>query len=47
MTHFDASIKPDFMRLTNNEEAWKFVSLFADRAHYVDDIVDGEGQITD
>ena len=47
MTHFDASIKPDFMRLTNNEEAWKFVSLFADRAHYVDDIVDDEGQITD
>jgi len=47
MTHFDASIKPDFMRLTNNEEAWKFVSLFADRAHYVDDIVDGEGRITD
>ena len=47
MTHFDASIKPDFMRVTNNEVALKFVRLFADRAHYVDDIVDDEGQITD
>jgi hypothetical protein len=48
MTHFDASIKPDFMRLTHeNKEAWKFVELFADRAHHLDDIIDGEAVITD
>lgn len=45
---FDSSIKPDFMEATrNNEEAWKFVELFCDRSHMIDDIIDGEKPMTD
>lgn len=46
---FDTSIKPDFMRLThNNESAWKFVEMFADRCHFLDDLIDGDkGELTD
>ena len=39
--HFDTSIKPDFMRLThNNEKAWQLVELFARRAHDLDDMIE-------
>lgn len=45
---FDTSIKPDFLRLTNNnEQAWDFVELFAKWSHQIDDIVDGDKDISD
>lgn len=46
--HFDTSIKPDFMRLThNNEKAWQFVELFARRAHDLDDMIDDNKVMSD
>lgn len=45
---FDRSIKDDFMRLTHsNESAWQFVELFAERSHQLDDIIDGDKELTD
>jgi hypothetical protein len=39
--NFDYSIKSDFLRLTNNnEKAWGFVQLFAERSHDIDDMID-------
>lgn len=45
---FDISIKPDFMRLTNNNaQAWHFVETFSNRGHLLDDIIDGDKPVTD
>lgn len=45
---FNPDIKPDFLRLThNNEQAWQFVELFADRCHHLDDLVDKDKPTTD
>lgn len=45
---FDTSIKPDFMRLTgNNQSAWDFVDVFARRSHLIDDIIDGDADVSD
>ena len=46
--NFDHSIKPDFLRLThNNEQAWLFVETFATRAHDLDDMIDGDKTFSD
>ena len=46
--YFDQSIKPDFLRLTNNNEpAWEFVERFANWAHQVDDLIDGDKPVSD
>jgi hypothetical protein len=45
---FDLSIKPDFLRLTHdNNQAWLFVELFAERSHQLDDLIDGDKKVTD
>ena len=44
---FDSSIKEDFLKYTNgNEQAWSFVELFANRSHLIDDIVDGDKEVS-
>lgn len=45
---FDATIKKDFLEATGgNEDAWRFVELFCERCHFLDDVIDGDKEFTD
>ena len=44
---FNSEIESEFLELTKNQDAWKFVKVFGERSHILDDLMDDPEKVTD